>query len=52
MPNLSKTIQECQHYKDANFQLKEVIQGHKIPLLCQNYSSTFVYGPIFMKMCI
>ena len=29
----------------------KVIQGHKGPLLCQNYYSTFVYGPIFMKIC-
>ena len=30
----------------------KVIQGHIRPLLCQNYSSTFVYGPILMKICM
>ena len=24
--------------------------GHMIPLLCQNQSSTFVFGPILMKI--
>ena len=28
----------------------KVIQGHIRPLLSQNYSSTFVYGPILMKL--
>ena len=28
----------------------KVIQGHIRPLLCQNRSSTFVYGPILMKI--
>ena len=30
----------------------KVIQGHEGPLLCQNPSCTFVYGPIFMKICM
>ena len=30
----------------------EVIQGHVRPLLCLNHSSTFVYGPILMKICM
>ena len=31
----------------------KVMQGQKRPLLCQNHSnsSTFVYGPILMKIC-
>ena len=28
------------------------MQGHKRPLLFQNHSRTFVYGPIFMKICM
>ena len=28
------------------------MQGHKRPLLCKNHSRTFVYGPIFMKICV
>ena len=30
----------------------KVIQGYIRPLLCKNYSSTFVYGPILMKICM
>ena len=30
----------------------KVIQGHIRPSLCQNHSRTFVYGPIFMKICM
>ena len=30
----------------------KVIKGHIRPLLCQNHSSTFVYGPILMKICM
>ena len=30
----------------------KVIQGHIRPHLCQNHSSTFVYGPILMKICM
>ena len=30
----------------------KVMQGHKRQLLCQNHSRTFVYGPIFMKICM
>ena len=30
----------------------KVMQGHKRPLSCQNHSRTFVYGPIFMKICM
>ena len=30
----------------------KVIQGHITPLLCQNHSSTFVYGPILMKIYV
>ena len=30
----------------------KVIEGHIRPLLCENHSGTFVYGPIFMKICI
>ena len=30
----------------------KVMQGHKRPLLCQKRSRTFVYGPIFMKICM
>ena len=30
----------------------KVIQGHIRPLLCQNHSSTFVYGPILIKICM
>ena len=30
----------------------KVMQGHKRPLLCQNHSSTFVYGPILIKICM
>ena len=30
----------------------KVTQGHKRPLLCQNHYSTFVYGPILMKICM
>ena len=26
-----------------------IIQGHMRPLLCQNHSSTYIYGPILMK---
>ena len=29
-----------------------VMQGHKRPLLCQIHSRTFVYGPIFLKICM
>ena len=29
----------------------KIIQGHKRPL-CPNHSSTFVYGPILMKICM
>ena len=47
-PHLLKTFQECQHYKDSNF------SKMKYDLKCQrssnqNYSSTFVYGPILMQ---
>ena len=58
MHNLLKTFQECQHYNDTNFSLdkvhiaSEVIQGHMRPLLWQNHSSTCVYGPILMKLCM
>ena len=37
-PDLFKAFQERQHYENTN--------------LCQNPSSTFVYGPIFMKICM
>ena len=30
----------------------KVIQVHIRPPSCQNYSSTFVYGPILMKICL
>ena len=30
----------------------KVIQGQLRPLLCQNHSSPFVYGPIFIKICM
>ena len=30
----------------------KVIQGHIRPPLYQNHSSTFVYGPILMKICM
>ena len=30
----------------------QVIQGYIRPHLCQNHSSTFVYGPILMKICM
>jgi hypothetical protein len=30
----------------------KVIQGHIEPLVCQNNFSTFVYGPILMKICM
>ena len=49
MPNLLKTFQECQHYEDAK---TKVIQGHIRPILCQNYSSTFVFRPILMMICM
>ena len=42
-----KTFEECQHYEDANFSLND---GQIRPPLCQNRSSTFVYGPILMKI--
>ena len=28
------------------------LQGHIRPLICQNHSSTFVYGPFLMKICM
>ena len=30
----------------------KVIQGHMRPLLCQNHSSTFVYEPILIEICM
>ena len=30
----------------------KVIPGHMRPILCQNHSSRFVYGPILMKICM
>ena len=56
MRSLFKTFQECQHYED-NFLVKlsmalKVIQDHIRPPLCQNHSSTFVYVPILMKVCM
>ena len=30
----------------------KVIQCHIRPLLCENHSGTFIYGPIFIKICI
>jgi hypothetical protein len=30
----------------------EVIQGYIRPPSCQNHSSTFVYGPILMEICM
>ena len=30
----------------------KVIQAHLGPLLCQNLCSTFVYGPILIKICM
>ena len=30
----------------------KVIQGHMRPPLCQNHTSTFVYGSILMKICM
>ena len=30
----------------------KVMQRHKRPLLCQNHSRTFVYEPIFIKICM
>ena len=30
----------------------KVIRGYIRPLLCQNHSSTFVYGPNLMKICM
>ena len=30
----------------------KVIKGHTRPPLFQNHSSTFVYGPILMKICM
>ena len=30
----------------------KVIQGHISPLFCQNHSSTFVYGPILVEICM
>ena len=29
-----------------------VIQGHIRPILCQNHSSTFIYGPILIEICM
>ena len=56
MPNLLKTFKECQHYEDTIFDIMKYdlkgYQGHIIPPLCQNHSSTFVYGPILMKIGI
>ena len=49
--NLFKTFQECQHYEDTNFdKMKYDLKGHTRPPLCQNHSSTFVYGSILMKI--
>ena len=47
-PNLLKSYQECKHYGNTS----KVIQGHIRPLSCKNHSSTFVYGPILMKICM
>ena len=30
----------------------KVIQGHIRPLFCPDRSSTFIYGPIFLKICM
>ena len=40
--------------KYAFFKLSDLFfSNHDIkPLLCQNHSSTFVYGPILMKNCM
>ena len=32
-----------------NNKIKYDLKGHIISLLCQNFFSTFVYGPILMK---
>ena len=32
--------------------MKYKLKGHSRPLLCQNHSSAFVYGPILMKICM
>ena len=45
-------------FKNVNIMEKKlsmtlkVMQGHKRTLLCQNHSSTFIYGPILMKICM
>ena len=53
-PNLWKPLKGCQHYEDTYFlkwsMTSKVIKGHVRPLLCQNPSSTFVYGPILLKI--
>ena len=50
-PNLLKTLWRRKFYIKWSMTSK-VIQGHIRSLFCQNHSSTFVYGPIFMKICM
>ena len=55
-PNLYNNFSRMSILWRQNFFLKwrmtwKVIQGHIIPLLCQNYSGAFVYAPILMKIC-
>ena len=54
-PNLLKLFKNVhimieQIFHKMKYDLK-VIQGHIRPLLCQNYSTTFVYPSILMKIC-
>jgi hypothetical protein len=42
----------CRNFFIKWIMTSKVIQGHKRPILCENHSSTFVYGPILMKFCM
>ena len=44
---------KTQLFDKMRYDLKDHSRSHKTPgPLCQNYSSTFVHGPILIKICM
>ena len=51
--NLLKPFKNHNFIKTQSFHKRKYdLKGHIRPLLCQNHSSTFVYGLILMKICM
>ena len=50
---LFKTIEECQHYEEQIFdKIKYDLNVQTRPPICRKHSSTFIYWPILMKICM